>query len=148
MPPPLTPAERQAILDRYHDTTRPRTLYAIAKDTRRGRSTILNTLHAAGIPDPFDRSETNKMTEAKLADVAARKARIAQRLVGAAEAFLDDLDAGRLEHASRKRELMTAVAIVVDKVLVLEKDANGAVERVEVAVTRWDERHLPAEAPA
>ena len=146
MPPPLTPAERQAILDRYHDTTLPRTLGAIARDTGRGKATVHRTLTAAGLE--LDRSETKKATDARLTDIAARKARIAQRLVGAAEAFLDDLDAGRLEHAARKRELVTAVAIVVDKVIVLEKDANGAADRVEVAVTRWDERHLSADAPA
>lgn len=144
MPQPLDPNKRQAIADAIRAGGKRN---QVARDHDVSPSTVTGIARTEGIEHAFDRSATKRATEARSADVAARRVQLKALLVedahrlrrllwepctiykfGGKDNTLNsvDLDAPDFEG---KRNLMTSVGIAVDKVAALEKiDMGGGVE--------------------
>ena len=86
--PPLTDDERARIIDlaRTGKSTR-----AIAAEVGRSHDAVAKTCAKAGVP--LDRTQTRNATEARKADLAARRAGIIERLYRRAERNLERLEA-------------------------------------------------------
>lgn len=144
MPPPLDPAKRQAIAQAIRDGG---TRNAIARQHDVSPSTVSNIATQEGIDGAFDRTATKRATEAKNADVAARRAELKKLLVDDAHRLRTQLWLPCVMHNfggkdnthnsielpqptfEQQRNIMTSVGIAVDKVAALEKlDMGGGVE--------------------
>lgn len=138
MPAPIPDSTRQRILEL---ATAGESCGAIARELGVARSTVSVIARAMG--HTFDRSATKQATEIRVADVRASMADLARKLVATAHRLHDELYAPSLvyafggrdndysEHvleqpdARTKRELLTSIGIAVDKVRVIEGDADA-----------------------
>jgi hypothetical protein len=141
-PAPLTDADRAEIL-RRHAAGEPRN--ALARAVGRSGSTVSKVVAEAGLS--FERGpEVIAATAARVTDLAARRARLADDLLSDAERLRQQLwepheyfDWGGKDHdfdthttpepsPADKRSIMATVATAVDRSLKLEppKDENGA----------------------
>lgn len=146
MPKRLEPSERQAILDDIEAGKLTRN--AIARKHGRSVSTVTGIAQAAGHTDAFDRSQTQKGTQAREIDMAAARSKTGARFLMEANLQLDRLhepcivfsfggmDNHYAEHEMAKppsaevRNFMTAAAVAMDKHMRADKhdsdDLTGA----------------------
>jgi transposase-like protein len=144
VPPPLDPDKRAAIADAIRDGGRRN---EIARQFEVSPSTVTNIATQEGLTDAFDRTATKRATEAKNADVAARRAELKKLLVEDAHRLRAQLwepcrmhSFGGKENSynfvdleqptfEQQRNIMTSVGIAVQRVADLEKlDMGGGVE--------------------
>lgn len=142
---PLDPKKRAAILADIEARELGRN--AIARKHRCGLGTVTTIAHEAGIYDAFDRTQTARATIDRQADMKARRARLAEDLLDDAERIRDRLFdpytqavSGRegveritLDEpdAAALRNLMTSIAVALDKHLALDKhDQDGGMSEV------------------
>lgn len=145
MPAPLDPAKRAAIAEAIRDGGKGRN--EIARDHGVSASTVGKIAEAEGIDGAFDRAQTKRATEARNADVAARRAELKKLLVEDAHRLRAQLWAPCVMHNfggkdnthnsidlpqptfEQQRNIMTSVGIAVQRVADLEKlDMGGGVE--------------------
>ncbi len=151
MPKRLEPSERQAILDDIQAGKLARN--AIARKHGRSVSTITGIAQSSGATNAFDRSQTEKGTQARSADMAELRSLTKAKLLRKANDLIDQMDDAHLvfafggkendynEHILERaptgdlRNLMTSAAIALDKHMALDKhdsdDHGGA------AVDSW-----------
>jgi hypothetical protein len=152
MPPPLNEAKRQDILNAIN-TSDGRSRNQIAKEFGVAASTVGKIAQEAGITDAFDRTQTQKGTQARSADLAELRSLTSARFLQEATKMLDRLNEpcevfafGGAENrfnsevlhrppSQEARNFMTAAAVALDKHLLLDKhdsdDQSGA------AVDSW-----------
>lgn len=151
MPPPLDPTERQAILDDIQAGELSRN--AIARKHHRSVSTITGIAKAAGETDAFDRSQTEKGTQARVADLAELRSQTSARFLQEANKMLDRLNEpcevfafGGAENrfnsevlhrppSQEARNFLTSAAVALDKHLVL--DRHDSDDKGGAAVDAW-----------
>lgn len=137
MPPRIPDGKRAAILDDI--TAGNNSCRGIGRDHGVSDATVRKIAAEAGIVDAFSRAQTENATRAVVADNKARRAAMATRLLGEAEAFLDQMgqpyavyafggrDNEYREHLRDRpppaelRNLMVSAATAIDKHLVLDK---------------------------
>lgn len=130
MPRPLDPDKRAAILA---DVEAGGDRNAIARKHGVAPSTVTRFAKKAGKEDAFDRSKTQKATEAKQADDKARLAAIRTRLINLSEAALDQTLAELPELKADKAA--TVLGIALDKYIALDK--HGTDPHGLSAVDAW-----------
>ena len=152
MPPPLDPTKKQAILDAINNSAG-RSRNDIAREFGVSGSTVGRIAEQSGVQDAWDRTNTQKGTQARSADLAELRSRTAARFLQKANEMLDRLEEpcevfafGGAENrfnseilhrppSAEARNLMTAAAIALDKHVLLDKhdsdDSGGA------AVDAW-----------
>lgn len=136
MPPPLPESKRSAIVA---DIRAGGSCRAIAKAHNVSPSTVAKLAEKHGLADAFNRSQTEKATQAKRADNASRRAVLSVRLLDAAESALNRMEQpaivynfGGSENSYNERELpsppsgdlrnlMVTAAAAIDKHVVIEK---------------------------
>ncbi|MCK2024584.1 hypothetical protein KZC52_16775 [Microbacterium sp. kSW2-24] len=125
---------------------------AIARELDLDPATITRWAKRAGVE--FDRSETEAATKAHTIDLAAGRLRLAEKMLAASEAMLDDIDGEYLvynfggkdndynEHLLEsapvevKRNIITTAGITFDKLTrIVEKSDSGLDEAVGVIDT-------------
>lgn len=161
MPPPLNEGKRQDILNAI-STSDGRSRNQIAKEFGVAASTVGKIAQESGISDAFDRTQTQKGTQARSADLAELRSLTAARFLRESNKMLDRLNEpcevyafGGAENrfnseilhrppSAEARNLMTAAAIALDKHVLLDKhdadDSGGA------AVDAWL-RHVVGGGP-
>lgn len=122
MPAPLPDDKRAAILAdiKAGDGT----CRGIARKHGVSDATVRKIAKDNGITDAFSRAQTENATRAVIADNAARRARLAQRLVTLAELSLDRAVAELSETTARDAAVVLGIA--VDKHIALERHDSGA----------------------
>ncbi len=157
MPPRLPEEKRQAIVDAIR-TNQGRSRNDIARDFNVAASTIGKIAQESAITDAFDRTHTQKGTQARAADLAEVRSLTSARFLAEANLMLDRLhepcevfafggvDNHYASHVMEKppsaevRNFMTSAAVAMDKHMRADKhdvelDNGGA------AVDQWL-RHL------
>lgn len=122
MPAPIPEHTKQAILADIRAGQKSRA--QIARDHGVSAGSVTNIARRAGLTDAFDRSATKNATAAAMADNAARRARLTQRLVTLAEISLDRAVAELSETTARDAAVVLGIA--VDKHIALERHDAGA----------------------
>lgn len=124
----------------------------IARRVGISAGSVTNICRDAGLT--FDRSETKHATEARQVDLAAGRIRLAEKMLAASEAMLDDIDGEYLvynfggkdntytEHlldsapVEVKRNIITTAGITFDKLTrIVEKSDTGLEQAVGVLDT-------------
>ncbi|QVJ03051.1 hypothetical protein KGD82_13535 [Nocardiopsis eucommiae] len=126
----ITPEQWQAIAQAIRDGG---TCRGIATEHDVSPDSVRRIAKEENIPDAFARAHTEKATRARVADMAERRARIAEKYLSKAEQLLDQMDEPHLvysfggkentyaEHLLDRaptgdlRNLMTTSAVAVDK---------------------------------
>ena len=121
MPAPLPDDKRAAILA---DIKAGKARNVIAREHGVSPSTVTRIAQTSGWTTAFDRSQTKNATAAAIADSAARRARLAQRLVTLAELSLNQAIAELSETTARDAAVVLGIA--VDKHLAIERHDSGA----------------------
>lgn len=150
MPAPLDPDKRAAILEAI--LASPQTgegRNAIARRFEVGQATVNRIVAQEGITEAWDRSATQRATDLRNVDIKARQAELAQLLAEDAHRLRRMLwepctvfkfggkDNTLAEHNldepdfEGKRNLMTTIAIAVDKIAVLTRDDSQGVAAVD-----------------
>lgn len=144
MPPPLDPSVRAAILVDIKTGVAGRNEIARAYNVSPG--TVTNIAAAEGIETAFDRTSTERATEAARLDMAAWRTSFAERVarrVEWVEARFDEQQPvviGTKKGAeivytdatsTDVRNLMTALGIAVDKIAVLTRDDSQGLAAVD-----------------
>lgn len=147
MPPRISDEKRAAILE---DIQAGGTCRGIAKKHDVSPDTVRRIAAEGEVKDAFARADTEKATRARVSDMAALRAQVAQKYLRKASELLDQMDDPHLvysfggkdnsynEHVLERpptgdlRNLMTASAVAVDKHLKIiaadtESGAAGAV---------------------
>lgn len=144
MPAPLDPDKRTAIADAIRAGGHRNT---IAREHQVSGSTVTAIAKREGLTDAFDRSATKRATEARSADVAARRVELKGLLIedahrlrrqlwepcriykfGGKDNTLNSVDLDEPDFEG-KRNLMTSIGIAVQRVADLEKlDSGGGME--------------------
>lgn len=144
MPAPLHPDIRAAIITAIKSGA---TRNAIARDHHVSGATVTKIAKDEGLAGAFDRSATKRATEARSADVAARRVELKGLLIedahrlrrqlwepcriykfGGKDNTLNSVDLDEPDFEG-KRNLMTSIGIAVQRVADLEKiDAGGGME--------------------
>lgn len=146
MPAALDPDKRAAILD---DIEAGLGRNDIARRHDVGQATVTRVAAAEGITDAWDRSATQRATELRAIDVKARQSDLAQLLIedahrlrrmiwepvtiykfGGKDNTLNSVDLDEPDFEG-KRNLMTSIAIAVDKVGVLTRDDSEGLAAVD-----------------
>lgn len=152
MPPRMDDSKRQQILEAVTNANG-RSRNDIAREFGVSGSTVGRIADEAGVQDAWDRTNTEKGTQARSADLAELRSRTAARFLQKANEMLDRLEEpcevfafGGAENrfnseilhrppSAEARNLMTAAAIALDKHVLLDKhdadDSGGA------AVDAW-----------
>lgn len=143
MPAPLDPDKRAAIAQAIRDGNGRN---EIARFFEVSPGSVSNIAREEGLTDAFDRTATERATEAARLDMAAWRASFAQRLAQRAEWVEDRFDEqqptviGTKEGAeivwtdatsTDVRNLMTALGIAVDKIAVLTRDDSQGLAAVD-----------------
>lgn len=143
MPAPLDPDKRAAIIAAIKGGN---TRNGIARMLGVAQGTVTLIAQQEGIDDAFDRSASERATEAARLDMAAWRANFAKRLALRADLLEDAFDGQQtsvmggkegaevITHAATStdvRNLMTALGIAVDKIAVLTRDDNQGVAAVD-----------------
>lgn len=141
MPAPLDPAKRDAILADIRDGRLSRN--AVAKKHGVSGATVTKIANAEGLTAAFDRTQTKRATASKLADLASKRAALAELLMDDAFAVRDRawqmqtvfgvngrtgevVTAEIPASAGDVRNFYTSVGVIVDKVNALTRDEGGA----------------------
>jgi transposase-like protein len=92
MPERLPEEKRQAIAAAIRAGAGEVTCRGIAREFGVSTGTVRNIVRDESIPDPFSRAKTAHATRARVTDMAARRAALAERLIQKAEHILERLD--------------------------------------------------------
>lgn len=151
MPKALDPAERQAILDDIQAGKLSRN--AIARKHGRSVGTVTNIANSSGLDEPFDRSQTEKGTQARQVDLAELRSLTSARFLQEANKMLDRLNEpcevfafGGAENrfnsevlhrppSAEARNFIVSAATALDKHLVL--DRHDSDDKGGAAVDSW-----------
>ena len=146
MPTPLDPDKRADILA---DIEAGHGRNAIARRHDVGQATVTRIAASEGITDAWDRSASQRATELRMVDVQERRSELAQLLIedahrlrrmlwepvtvykfGGKDNTLNSVDLDEPDFEG-KRNLMTSIAIAVDKVAVLTRDDSQGLAAVD-----------------
>lgn len=146
MPPPLDPDKRAAILA---DIEAGHGRNEIARRHDVGLATVSRLAAQEGITDAWDRSASQRATELREIDIRARQSELAALLMedahrlrrmiwepvtvykfGGKDNTLNSIDLDEPDFEG-KRNLMTTIAIAVDKIAVLTRDDSQGVAAVD-----------------
>lgn len=131
-PPPLSPEVRAAVLDDIRARQLGRN--AIARKHGVGLGSVSNIARENGIHDAFDRSQTARATADRQADLAARRAQLAEDL-------LDDVDRIRDMQFDPYEVAISTIRDGVQKVWMDRPDAAG-IRHYSHALSNLIDKHL------
>lgn len=105
----------------------------IARDHNVSVGTVTNIAKRAGLTSAFDRSSTKRATAASVADTAARRAQLAEKMIALAELSMDQVIAELGEASARDAAVVLGIAVDKHRQLVdMDRDPEGL-----AAVDAW-----------
>lgn len=121
MPSPIPEETREAVLSDIEAGQKSRG--QIARDNGVSTTTVSKVAKDAGIESPFSRENTQKATEAAVADAKSRRATLARDSLAASTEALAALRQ-RIENMS-DRDLITLFGVAADKHLAFDRHDSG-----------------------
>jgi hypothetical protein len=129
VPAPIRENVRSAIEQAIRDGHGTVSCRGLARRFGVSADTVSRIAKNAGLSDAFGRTKTKKATQAKIADMAARRAVLAERMLDVAERLVDRVTDPYVHEPSLPSVLhsMTALGIAIDKHMSLIRfDSQGS----------------------